>query len=88
MRQIGLFSRVKRKFVHTTDSNHTMAVAQNLLARDFTAEATNQKWVADITYEFDVHTLVKFVEQGAVFTPEWLVEEHEKLQAMFKFLRL
>jgi transposase InsO family protein len=50
MRQIGLFSRVKRKFVHTTDSNHTMAVAQNLLARDFTAEATNQKWVADITY--------------------------------------
>jgi len=50
MRQIGLFSRVKRKFVHTTDSNHTMAVAQNLLARDFTANAVNQKWAADITY--------------------------------------
>jgi transposase InsO family protein len=50
MCQIGLYSRVKRKFVHTTDSNHNMAVAQNLLARDFTADAVNTKWAADITY--------------------------------------
>jgi transposase InsO family protein len=50
MRQIGLFSRVKRRFVRTTDSNHNMAVAQNLLARDFTADAVNAKWAADITY--------------------------------------
>ena len=50
MRQIGLFSRVKRKFVHTTDSNHDMAVAENLLGRDFTAATVNKKWVADITY--------------------------------------
>ena len=50
MSQIGLFSRVKRKFVHTTDSDHGMAVAQNLLDRDFTATAVNKKWAADITY--------------------------------------
>ena len=50
MRQNGLFSRVKRRFVHTTDSNHNMAVAQNLLDRDFTADAVNTKWAADITY--------------------------------------
>jgi len=50
MNQIGLFSRVKRKFVHTTDSDHDMAVAQNLLDRDFTAAAVNKKWAADITY--------------------------------------
>ncbi len=50
MKQIGLFSRVKRKFVHTTDSEHDMAVAQNLLDRDFTAAAVNKKWAADITY--------------------------------------
>lgn len=50
MRQIGLFSRVKRKFVHTTDSNHNMAAADNLLARDFKADAVNTKWAADITY--------------------------------------
>jgi transposase InsO family protein len=50
MRQIGLFSRVKRRFVRATDSNHNMAVAQNLLDRDFKADAVNTKWAADITY--------------------------------------
>ena len=46
-----------------------------------------QYWVVDITYEFDVYTVVNFLHVGAVFTPEWLVEEHKKLQAMFKFIR-
>jgi putative transposase len=45
-----LFSRVKRKFVATTDSNHARPVAENLLAQDFEADAPNQKWTADITY--------------------------------------
>jgi len=50
MRNIGLYSRVRRKFVLTTDSDHQMAIAENLLDRDFTATTPNQKWVADITY--------------------------------------
>jgi transposase InsO family protein len=33
----------------TTDSNHNNPVAPNLLKRDFTADAPNTKWVADIT---------------------------------------
>jgi transposase InsO family protein len=35
--------------VKTTDSNHSNPVAPNLLKRDFTADAPNTKWVADIT---------------------------------------
>jgi putative transposase len=50
MRSLGLFSRVKRKFVATTDSNHTLPVAQNILDRDFAADAPNRKWASDITY--------------------------------------
>jgi putative transposase len=50
LRDVGLRSRTKRKFVVTTDSNHTQPVAENLLARDFTATAPNQKWLTDITY--------------------------------------
>ena len=50
MRDIGLYSRIKRKFVVTTDSNHTMKIADNLLGRDFTTHEPNQKWAADITY--------------------------------------
>jgi transposase InsO family protein len=50
MRKLGLYSCVKRKFVVTTDSNHTFKIAKNLLGRNFTANAPNRKWAADITY--------------------------------------
>ncbi len=50
MSELGLYSRVKRKFVVTTDSDHYEPIATNVLARDFNAEKPNQKWVADITY--------------------------------------
>jgi putative transposase len=50
MSSLGLFSRVKRQFVVTTDSCHMLTVAENLLARDFMASAINLKWVTDITY--------------------------------------
>ena len=50
MRDIGLHSRLRRKFVLTTDSDHSMAVAENMLDRDFKAATPNQKWAADITY--------------------------------------
>src|SRR5262249_29501546 len=36
--------------VLTTDSQHNLAVAANVLDQQFTATAPNQKWVADITY--------------------------------------
>ena len=46
----GLKGKVRRGFVRTTDSNHSMPVFSNLLNRDFTATAPNQRWVGDITY--------------------------------------
>ena len=53
MRDLKLYSvhcRRKRKVIATTDSRGNHAVADNLLKRDFTATAPNQKWVGDITY--------------------------------------
>jgi len=47
MRDIGLYSRIKRKFVVTTDSNHALRIAENILNRDFTAKSANQKWAAE-----------------------------------------
>jgi putative transposase len=50
MRAQGLCAgRPRRRKPRTTDSQHTQPVAPNLLARDFTAQAPNRKWVADIT---------------------------------------
>ncbi|EPM85692.1 hypothetical protein BV360_04156 [Pseudomonas syringae pv. actinidiae] len=50
MKQQGLRPIWKRKFVHTSNSNHNLPVAENLLNRQFNPEAINQSWVADITY--------------------------------------
>jgi len=50
MRQEGLWGRRRRAFKATTNSKHSFPVAQNLLARDFTATAPDQVWVSDITY--------------------------------------
>ena len=50
MRAQGLrAARPRRPKPRTTDSQHSQPIAPNLLGRDFTAEAPNQKWVADIT---------------------------------------
>ena len=50
MRTNGLRSVWKPKFVHTTDSKHTMPVSPNVLARQFEKLLPNQAWVCDITY--------------------------------------
>lgn len=50
MRRQHLVPKAARKFKVTTDSNHSLPVAPNLLKRDFTACTPNQKWVGDITY--------------------------------------
>lgn len=46
----GLRAKAARKYKATTNSNHTLPVAPNLLEQDFSAAAPNQKWVSDITY--------------------------------------
>ena len=50
MKELGLQAKAKKKFKVTTDSSHHLAIAPNLLNRDFTAAAPNQKWCGDISY--------------------------------------
>ena len=50
MTKMGIASRLRRKWVKTTDSSHSYPVAANLLGRRFYPEQLNQVWVSDITY--------------------------------------
>ena len=50
MREHGIRAKAPRRFVRTTDSNHRLPVAANILDRDFEPEGPNQVWCADITY--------------------------------------
>ena len=49
MRLNGLRPVWRRKFVHTVDSKHCLAVSPNVLNRQFAQALPNQVWVADIT---------------------------------------
>jgi transposase InsO family protein len=50
MRENGIRARHKRRYKVTTDSKHSLPVAENKLARNFTPSAPNQAWTSDITY--------------------------------------
>jgi putative transposase len=50
MHEAGIAAKTKRKFRQTTDSNHSMPVAENVLDRQFDPDEPNARWCADITY--------------------------------------
>ena len=50
MREDGIRAKTARKFRCTTDSNHGLPVANNLLDRQFNPAGAKEAWVADITY--------------------------------------
>jgi len=50
MKVLGLVVKPKRKFKVTTDSNHRLPVAENVLDRAFSPTAPNRAWATDITY--------------------------------------
>jgi transposase InsO family protein len=49
MQELGLRSRIRRKYRHAASSTIGRRVADNLLARQFEANRPNQKWVTDVT---------------------------------------
>lgn len=51
MKKYGIKAVSQKKIrIKTTDSNHDYPISDNLLQRDFKADAPNKVWVSDITY--------------------------------------
>jgi transposase InsO family protein len=50
MQTLKLSARRPKQYVVTTRSDPTAPFAPNVLSRDFTANAPNTKWVADVTF--------------------------------------
>jgi transposase InsO family protein len=50
MKNLNIKVKMKRRYKNTTDSNHNLSIAPNILNRDFYASNLNEKWVGDITY--------------------------------------
>lgn len=51
MKDLGLKAKTKKRYkINTTDSNHNLPIAPNVLNRDFFASNPDEKYVGDITY--------------------------------------
>jgi transposase InsO family protein len=50
MRSLGLRGKLRRRFRRTTDSNHELPIAPNVLDQHFSVESPDRVWAADITY--------------------------------------
>jgi len=50
MRRVGIAAKARRKFRQTTDSDHALPVAENVLDREFDPDEPNASWAADVAY--------------------------------------
>ncbi|MFV8268348.1 DDE-type integrase/transposase/recombinase [Flavobacterium sp. GT2N3] len=50
MKQLGLRSKLSKKFKVTTNSNHNYLIVENILNREFIVKMPSKAWVSDITY--------------------------------------
>ena len=94
MQEEGLVGRKRRRFRCTTDSKHTLPVATNLLDRNFTADAPNQRWVGDTTELLIPHGklyLAAIIDLFSRFVVGWAVsainDRHLTLKALDMALR-
>ena len=58
MKELGLFSKLSKKFKVTTDSKHSYLLVENVLNRQFLVSQPSKTWVSDITY---IHTKEGFL---------------------------
>jgi transposase InsO family protein len=95
MQAEGLKARVRKRFRSTTMSEHEQPVVGNVLARQFTAERPNQRWVGD-TSEFVIggHAklyLAAIMDLHSRFIVGWAVsavnDRHLALSALDKALK-
>ncbi|WP_376777289.1 IS3 family transposase [Paraburkholderia youngii] len=91
MARHGIRARHKRKFIATTNSNHNLPVAPNLLKRNFTTSAPNQVWTSDITYCATAEGWVYLAVIIDLFSRQvvgWSMQPHMKAELVTDALRM
>ena len=78
MRENGLRAKRVKKSRRTTDSRHSLPVAENVLARQFSAARPDEVWTSDITYVWTQEGwlyLVVFLDLYSRLVVGWAVSE-------------
>ena len=87
----GIRARHRHRYIPTTDSNHKLAVAPNLLGRDFTAAAPNRVWTGDITYLATAEGwlfLCVFIDLFSRQVVGWSMQPHMRAELVADALRM
>ena len=87
----GIKARTKRKFKVTTDSKHSLPIAENLLKRDFWPDAPNRAWSSDITYIWTDEGWLFVVVYLDLFSRQvvgWSIKPHMRADLVVDALRM
>lgn len=91
MKLHGIRARGKRKFKATTDSNHGLPVAENLLNREFSPAAPDRVWTSDITYVATDEGWLCLVAVIDLFSRQvvgWSLKPHMRREMVIDALRM
>ena len=91
MRKLKLRAKTPRRYRVTTDSNHSYRVSANLVNRQFTVDAPNKVWTADITYLWTLEGWSYLAVILDLFSRQvvgWAVDKHMKVELVLDALMM
>lgn len=91
MKKHGIRAKTRRKFRVTTDSKHSLPVAPNVLERNFSPDAPNAVWGADITYVWTKEGWLFLAVIIDLFSRQvvgWSMDERMKRELTLNALRM
>ena len=91
MVEFGIKSKRRRKFKHTTDSKHNLAIAPNQLNREFNPNEANKVWASDITYIPTKDGFLYLAITMDLFSRKiigWSLKDHMKKDLVIDALRM
>lgn len=91
MEQLKLEVRYPKRFRVTTDSNHSLALAPNILNRRFNPTAPNQVWTTDISYVWTLEGWMYVAVVIDLYSRQvvgWAINEHMKTSLCINALQM
>jgi transposase InsO family protein len=91
MKELGLQARYPKRFRTTTDSNHHLQVAPNILDRNFNVEAPNKVWTTDITYVWTLQGWIYVAVVMDLYSRQivgWSIDDHMQASLCVRALQM
>ena len=91
MQENGITARPLKRFRRTTDSNHDLPIAPNLLERNFSVDSPNKVWVGDISYIWTASGWIYLAVIVDLFSRRvvgWALDNHMRTELVLKALEM